>query len=163
MSSVGSVQHETIPCSGFYLSWESTVAPQMQSQLNCRILICCTCHFWGSSPSFFFKIYVICIYYYYYYFLLYNIVLVLPYINMHPPWVSLLRLASSVCKSLLCLISALTWGGKSGHLLGLTCPLVLWRRRDTANKYHCHVWRVFTVGGPHGDLPQPKAACTSQV
>ena len=27
------------------------------------------------------------IYYYYYYFLLYNIVLVLPYINMHPPWV----------------------------------------------------------------------------
>jgi len=25
--------------------------------------------------------------YYYYYFLLYNIVLVLPYINMHPPWV----------------------------------------------------------------------------
>ena len=25
--------------------------------------------------------------YYYYFFLLYNIVLVLPYINMHPPWV----------------------------------------------------------------------------
>ena len=25
--------------------------------------------------------------FYYYYFLLYNIVLVLPYINMHPPWV----------------------------------------------------------------------------
>ena len=27
-------------------------------------------------------------FYYYYYFLLYNIVLVLPYINMHLPWVS---------------------------------------------------------------------------
>ena len=25
--------------------------------------------------------------YYYYYYLLYNIVLVLPYINMNPPWV----------------------------------------------------------------------------
>ena len=32
-------------------------------------------------PSFYF------IYYYYYYFLLYNIILVLPYINMHLPWV----------------------------------------------------------------------------
>ena len=25
-----------------------------QSQLNCRILICCTCHLWGDSPFFFF-------------------------------------------------------------------------------------------------------------
>ena len=33
----------------------------------------------GFIPSFYF------IYYYYYYFLLYNVVLVLPYINMHPP------------------------------------------------------------------------------
>ena len=32
-------------------------------------------------------LYILFIYYYYYIFLLYNIVLVLPYINMHLPWV----------------------------------------------------------------------------
>jgi len=37
-----------------------------------------------SLTSFFFVSFLI---FYYYYFLLYNIVLVLPYINMHPPWV----------------------------------------------------------------------------
>ena len=29
---------------------KSTVAPKMQSQLNCRILICCTCHSPGQFP-----------------------------------------------------------------------------------------------------------------
>ena len=36
---------------------------------------------------------------------------------------SLLILASSVCKSLQCLISALTQGGKDGHLFRLTCSV----------------------------------------
>ena len=35
-------------------------------------------------------------------------------------------LASSVCKSLQCLISALKQGGKGGHLFRLTCSVVLW-------------------------------------
>ena len=46
-------------------------------------------------------------------------------------------LASSVCKSLQCLISALTQGGEGGHIFRLTCLVVLWGVRNTANKYHC--------------------------
>ena len=44
-------------------------------------------------------------------------------------------LASSVCKYLQCLISTLTQGGKGGHLFRLTCSVVLWGGRSTANKY----------------------------
>ena len=38
-------------------------------------------------------------------------------------------LASSVCKSLQCLISALTQGSEGGHLFRLTCSVVLWGGR----------------------------------
>ena len=51
-------------------------------------------------------------------------------------------LASSVCKSLQCLISALTQGGECGHLFRLTCSVVLWGGRNTANKYHWRVWEM---------------------
>ena len=43
-------------------------------------------------------------------------------------------LASSVCWSLQCLISALTQGGGSGHFFRLTCSVVLWGGRDATNK-----------------------------
>ena len=43
-------------------------------------------------------------------------------------------LASSVCWSLQCLISALTQGGGGGHFLRLPCSVVLWGGRDVANK-----------------------------
>ena len=49
-------------------------------------------------------------------------------------------LASSVCKSLWCLISTMTQRGESSHLFSLTCSVVLWGGRDTANKYHCVCW-----------------------
>ena len=49
-------------------------------------------------------------------------------------------MASSVYKSLQCLISALTQRGKGGHLFRLTCSVVLWGGRNTTNKYHWHVW-----------------------
>ena len=62
-------------------------------------------------------------------------------------------LDSSVCKSFQCLISALTQGGKGGHLFRLTCSVVLWGGRNTANKYHWHVWGVFAVFGPHWVYP----------
>ena len=52
MGSVGSFQSQIIPCSCLYLFSNYTVTLQMQSQLNWRILICCTCHFWGGSPVF---------------------------------------------------------------------------------------------------------------
>ena len=43
-------------------------------------------------------------------------------------------LASSVCWSLHCLISALTQGGGGGHFFRLPCSVVLWEGRDAANK-----------------------------
>ena len=72
-------------------------------------------------------------------------------------------LASSVCKSLQYLISALTQEGEGSHLFGCTCSVVLWRGRDTANKCHWCVGEgahsVCTTLG----LPQSKVACASQV
>ena len=43
-------------------------------------------------------------------------------------------LASSVCKSLQCLISALTQGSEGGHLFRLTCTVVLWGGRTLQKK-----------------------------
>ena len=43
-------------------------------------------------------------------------------------------LASSVCWSLQCLISALTQGGSSGHFFRLTFSVALWGGRNAANK-----------------------------
>ena len=40
-----------------------------------------------------------------------------------------------LCKYLQCPISALTQGGKDDQLFRLTCSVVLWGGRDTANKY----------------------------
>ena len=42
-------------------------------------------------------------------------------------------LASSVFRSLQCLLSALTQGGEGGHLFRLTCSVVLWGGRNYAN------------------------------
>ena len=66
-------------------------------------------------------------------------------------------LAPSVCKSLQCLISALTQAGGGSHLVRLTCSVVLWGRRNTASKYHWHVWGVLSVSGPHWVCPH--SAC----
>ena len=55
-------------------------------------------------------------------------------------------LASSVCWSLQCLISALTHGAWWWSLFfRLACSVVLWGGRNTANKYHC----VCSVIKPH--------------
>ena len=43
--------------------------------------------------------------------------------------------------------------GKGGHLFRLTCPVVLWGGRNTANKHHWRVWGVLTVYGPHWFCP----------
>ena len=56
--------------------------------------------------------------------------------------------ASSVCKSLLCLISTLTEGGKDGRLFRVTCSVVLCGGRDSVNKFHRYLWGVFAVSGP---------------
>ena len=51
-----------------------------------------------------------------------------------PKGFPLFILASSVCKSLQCLIATLTQGGKGGYLFRLTCSVVLWGGRNIANK-----------------------------
>ena len=70
-----------------------------------------------------------------------------------PKWFPLFILISSFCRSLQCLISTLTQGGKGGHLFRLTCSVVLWRGRNTARKYHWHVWGVLAVSQPHWVCP----------
>ena len=57
-------------------------------------------------------------------------------------------LASSVCKYLWYLISALTQGGEGSHLFRLTCSVVLWGGRNTANKCRWRMWGVLAVYGP---------------
>ena len=64
-----------------------------------------------------------------------------------------LFILASVFRSLQCLISALTQRGEGGHLFRLTCSGVLWGGRNTANKYHWHVWGVLAVSGPHWVCP----------
>ena len=50
-----------------------------------------------------------------------------------PNWFTLFILASSVCNSLRCLISALTLGCEGGHLFRLSCSVMLWGGRNFAN------------------------------
>ena len=64
-----------------------------------------------------------------------------------------------LCKSLQCLISTLTQGGESGHLFRLTCLVVLWEGRNTANKYHWHVWGVLAVSRPRWVWPCSQCMC----
>ena len=69
-------------------------------------------------------------------------------------------LASSVCWSLQCLISALTQGGQWWSLFfRLTCSVVLLGGRNTANKYHWHVWRVLAVFQMHWVCPGSLRVC----
>ena len=76
-------------------------------------------------------------------------------------------LASSVCKYLQCPISALTQGGEDGHLFKLTCSVVLWGGRNTANKYHWRLWGVLPGSRPHCVCPHswrvsfPSLHCSS--
>ena len=63
------------------------------------------------------------------------------------------------CRSFQCLISTLTQRGKGGHLFKLTCSVVLWGGRNTANKYHWHVWGVLAVSQPHCVCPCSQPVC----
>ena len=53
-------------------------------------------------------------------------------------------------------MSALTWEGEDGHLFRLTCSVVLWEGRDTANKYRLHVWKVLAVYGSYWVCYSPR-------
>ena len=68
-----------------------------------------------------------------------------------PKWFPLFISASSLCWPLQCLISALTQGGDP--FFRLTCSVVLWGGRNTANKYHWRLWGVLPVSQPHWVCP----------
>ena len=76
-----------------------------------------------------------------------------------PKQFPLFILASSVCWSLQCLISTLTQGGGGGHLFRLTCSVVLWGGRGTANKCPWCVWGVLAVSLPHWVCPRSRRVC----
>ena len=46
--------------------------------------------------------------------------------------------------------------GEGCHLFRLTCSVLLWGRRDTANKCHWPVWGFLAVDGPHWVCHRPK-------
>ena len=107
-----------------YTSSQVLQVPSNVASANCRVLICCTCHFQSGSLLFI--------------------------------------LASSFCKSLQYLTSALTQGGEGDHLFRLTCSIVLWGGRNPANKCHWRVWGVLAVSGPHWVCPA-HGMCTFPV
>ena len=78
-----------------------------------------------------------------------------------PKLFPLFILASSLCRSLQCLISTLTQGGKGGHLFRFTYSVVVWGGKNTANKCQWCVWGVLTVAVTLG-LPLLTACVLSQ-
>ena len=76
-----------------------------------------------------------------------------------PKQFPLFILASFVCWSLQCLISALTQGDEGGHLFRLTCSVVLWGGRITENKYYWRVWGVLARFQLHWVCPDSRHVC----
>ena len=132
---MGSVQFQIVPCSSLYFFSRSIGLFQCLVNANYKVLICCTCHCQSRFP----------------------------FLSSSSSSSFFFFLASSVCRSLQCLISALTQGGKGGHLFGLTCSVVLWGGRNTGNKYHWRVWGVLAVYGPHWVWPCSGHVCFSRV
>ena len=90
----------------------------------------------------------------------------LPGVHVHTPGMPtpvaaadppLFIFASSICKSLQCLISALTQEGEGGHLFRLTCSVLLCGGRNTENKSLACVGSARSVSAALG-LP-PLTAC----
>ena len=61
--------------------------------------------------------------------------------------------------SLQCLISTLTQGGGGGQFFRLTCSVMLWGGRNTANKYHWHMWGVRPVSRANQVCPCSWCVC----
>ena len=55
-----------------------------------------------------------------------------------------------------CLISALTQRGSGGNFFMLTCSVVLWGGKNTADRYH---WHVLSVSRPHWVCPHSQRVC----
>ena len=56
-------------------------------------------------------------------------------------------------------VSTLTQGGEGDLLFRLTRSVVVWGVKNTANKYHWHVWGVLAVSRPHWVCPRSRRVC----
>ena len=65
----------------------------------------------------------------------------------------------SVCRSLQCLIPALTQVVRGGPLFRFTCSVVLWGGKGTADKYHWSVWGALAMFRPHWVCPRSRHVC----
>ena len=50
-------------------------------------------------------------------------------------------------------------GSGGGHFFRITWPVVLWQGRNTANRYHWHVWGVLAVSLSHWICPCSRRVC----
>ena len=66
---------------------------------------------------------------------------------------------ASVCRSLLCLTSALTQVGGGGLLFRFACSVLLRGRRGAADKCHWRVWGALAVFRPHWVCPCSWCVC----
>ena len=66
---------------------------------------------------------------------------------------------ASVCRSLQCLVSALTQVGRGGLLCRFACSVALWGGRGAADKCHWRVWGVLAVFRPHWVWPRSRRVC----
>ena len=66
---------------------------------------------------------------------------------------------ASVCRSLQCLVSALTQAGRGGLLFRFACSVMLCRGRGTADKCHWCVWEALAVFQPHWVCPHSQRVC----
>lgn len=66
---------------------------------------------------------------------------------------------ASVCRSLQCLISALTQAGRGGLLFRFACSVLLWGGRGAADKYHWRMWGALAVFQPHWVCPRSRCMC----
>ena len=78
-------------------------------------------------------------------------------------WFPLFILASSVCRSLHCLFSALTQGGEGGHLFRLTWSVVLWGGRNNANTSLVYVGSACSDSDTLGLCPSTHGLCAFPV
>ena len=70
---------------------------------------------------------------------------------------------ASACRSLQCLISDLTQGGRGGLLFRFACSVVLWGRRGAADKCHWPVWGALAVFRPHWVCPHSRVWVLSRL
>ena len=131
---MGSVHFQIVPCSSLHFFSRSIGLFQCLVNANYKVLICCTCHYQSRFPLLSF--------FFFFFFFIFGF------------FCFQVSSVSNFCPDT---------RGKGGQLFGLTCSVVLWGGRNTANKYHWHLWGVLAVYGPHWVCPCSGHVCFSHL